>query len=132
MSTARFSSALLTMFSGGALLLSSVGLYGLLAYITSLSRREIAIRLALGASARRVTTIIVRNGLTLVVIGLTIGAGGAVAAARALATQLFQTSAADPSTFGIVTLLLLAVTSIASLLPTRRAVRVDLQTTLRD
>jgi predicted permease len=131
-STIRFASSLLSMFSGGALLLAALGLYGLVAYVTSLSRREIAIRLALGASARGVTTVIVRNGMTLVAMGVILGAIGSVAAGRALQTQLFQTSAGDPLTLASVGLLLLFVTALASLVPSRRAVRIDPQAALRD
>lgn len=130
-STARFGSALLTVFSGGALLLAAIGLYGLIAYVVSLSRREIAIRLALGADARRVTGLIVGNGMALVVAGVILGAGGALAAGRLLEAQLFQTRGSEPATYGIVAALLLTVTCVASLLPTRRAVRVDPQTALR-
>jgi predicted permease len=128
----RFVSGLLAAFSAGALVLAALGLYGLVAYVTSLSRREIAIRLALGASALGVTAVIVRNGMVLVGMGLVLGAAGSVAAGTALRAQLFQTSAADPLTIGTVGGLLLAVTAIASLLPTRRAVRVEPHAALRD
>lgn len=130
-STARFGSALLTVFSGGALLLAAIGLYGLIAYVVSLSRREIAIRLALGADARRVTALIVRNGMALVITGVILGAGGAFGAGRALESQLFQPRGFEPVMYGIVAVLLLTVTCVASLLPTRRAVRVDPQAALR-
>lgn len=130
-STARFGSALLTVFSGGALLLAAIGLYGLIAYVVGLSRREIAIRLALGADGRGVTALIVRNAMTLVVIGVLTGVGGAIAAGRALESQEFQTRTADPVMYAVVAALLLTVTFVASLLPTRRAVRVAPQTALR-
>ncbi len=130
-STARFGSALLTVFSGGALLLAAIGLYGLIAYVVSLSRREIAIRLALGADTRRVTALIVGNSMALVVAGVIVGAAGAFGAGRVLVSQLFQTRGAEPVTYGIVAMLLLIVTCIASLLPTRRAVGIDPQAALR-
>jgi predicted permease len=130
-STARFGSALLTIFSGGALALAAVGLYGLIAYIVGLSHREIGIRLALGADARRVATLIVGNGLMLVAAGIAIGSAGAAAAGRALENQLFQTRAFDAPTVGAVALLLVGVAAVASAIPTRRAMRVDPQSALR-
>jgi predicted permease len=130
-STARFASALLGVFSGGALLLAAIGLYGLIAYVVGLSRREIAIRLALGADGRGVTALIVRNAMTLVVVGVLTGVCGAIAAGRALESQAFHTRAADPVMYAVVATLLLAVTFAASVLPTRRAVRVAPQTALR-
>jgi predicted permease len=124
-STARFVSALLTLFSVGALLLAAVGLYGLVAYIVGLSRREIAIRLALGADRARVIALILRNGMTLVAIGVLLGVAGALVIGRAMRAQLFQTGSVDVATLGIVATLLLIVTLIASLLPTSRAVRAN-------
>ena len=130
-STARFGSALLTIFSAGALLLAAIGLYGLIAYVVGLSGREIGIRLALGADARRLVFLIVGNGMALVTAGVLIGAAGAAAAGRALESQLFQTPGVDPATFGAVALLLLVVAAVASAIPTRRAVRIDPQAALR-
>jgi putative ABC transport system permease protein len=130
-STSRFASALLTAFSAGALMLAGIGLYGLVAYVVGMSRHEIAIRMALGASAAGVTALIVRNGMTLVVSGIVVGILGALGAARALQGQLFQTSATDPGAFALVALVLLLVTFIASLMPTRRAVSVEPHAALR-
>jgi putative ABC transport system permease protein len=127
----RFASTLLSLFSMGALLLSALGLYGLIAYVVGLSRREIAIRLALGASRSRVVALIVRNGLVLVGIGILVGSGGALAAGRALQTQLFQTGAVDATAFAVVSVMLLAVTLVATLLPARDAARVNPQAALR-
>ena len=128
---ARFGAVLLGTFSAGALLLAGIGLYGLVAYVVGLSRREIAVRLALGAQGRGVIGLIVRNGLTLVIAGLVIGTAGAVAAGRLLETQLFQTAATDPMTYLTVATLLFAVALVASALPARRAVRMDLTAALR-
>jgi putative ABC transport system permease protein len=127
----RFVSTLVGLFSATTLILAAVGLYGLMAYVVGLSRREIAIRLALGADRRRVAALIVRNGMLIVLGGLAIGVVGALAAGRAIESQLFATSAVDPLTFAIVATLLLAVTFIASLLPTIRAVTLDPQSALR-
>ena len=127
----RMGSSLLTMFSVGALLLSALGLYGLISYVVGLSRQEIAIRLALGASRSRVVAMIVRNGLVLVAAGILVGTGGAFAAARALEAQLFRTGPLDPSTLAAVSALLLIVTFLATLLPARRAARVSPHAALR-
>jgi predicted permease len=129
--TMRSASALLDVFSGGALLLAALGVYGLVAYIISLSGREIAIRLALGASGRRVVLHIVGNGMFLIVAGVLIGSIGARVAGSALQAQLFQTHPADPLTFGSVALILMAVGAIAILLPARRAARIDPSAALR-
>jgi predicted permease len=129
--TPRFGSALLTIFSGGALMLAAVGLYSLIAYVVGLSRKEIGIRLALGADSRRIVTLIVGKAMALVAVGLALGLAGAIAAGRALESQLFQTPAVDPAAFGMVALLLIIVSVIASLIPTRRAARVDAQAALR-
>jgi putative ABC transport system permease protein len=129
--TERFGSSLLTIFSVATLLLAAIGLYGLVAYVVGLSRQEIAIRLALGADSWRVVTLIVRNGMTLVIAGIVLGLGGAILAGRSLQTQLFQTRAADPATLATVALLLGFVALVASLLPTFRAVRVAPHSALR-
>ena len=130
-STSRFASALLTLFSTGALLLAALGLYGLVAYVVGMSHQEIAIRMALGASAAGVTALIVRNGMALVLSGIVLGIFGALGAARALQSQLFQTPATDPGAFALVACVLLTVTLIASVLPTRRAVAVEPHAALR-
>jgi predicted permease len=130
-STARFGSWLLAVFSVGALLLSAIGLYGLVSYVVGLSRREIAIRMALGANARRVVGLITGNGLTLVCAGIVIGVAGGVLAGRALQSQLFQTTAYDVKILAIVSLLMLSASAAAILIPTRHAVRVDPHAALR-
>jgi predicted permease len=129
--TAKFGASLLGAFSVGALLLAAIGLYGLVAYVVGLSRREIAVRLALGATGRGVATLIVRNSLILVGAGLALGTAGAVLAGRSLEAQMFQTTATDPATYQTVAAALLLVTVVASALPARRAVRVDPHAALR-
>jgi predicted permease len=129
--TARFGSLLFTLFSGGALLLAAVGLYGLITYVVGLSRREIAIRLALGADSRRVIAMIVGNGMSLVAAGVVIGASGAYFAGRALEAQLFQTPAFDVLTIATVGSLLLAIAFLAAIVPSRRAARVEPHAALR-
>lgn len=129
--TSRFGSALLTIFSAGALLLAAIGLYGLIAYVIGLSRREIAVRMALGADVRRIVLLVVRNGLALVGIGVALGVIGALIAGRALETQLFETGPMDPAVYAAVAALLVSVAAIATLVPARGAARVDPQTALR-
>jgi putative ABC transport system permease protein len=130
-STSRFASGLLVVFSIGSLLLAALGLYGLIAYVVSISRQEIAIRMALGANRGRVTALVVGNGMILAAGGLALGVPGAVGAGWALEDQLFHTSRVDPATLAIVATLLLIVAFIASVLPTRRAVAVEPHAALR-
>jgi len=127
----RFGSVLLGTFSVVALLLASVGIYGVLAFVIGLSRREIAIRMALGATRWRVVGLIVRQGMTLVGIGLAIGLAGAYLAMGALSTQLYGVTATDPGTFAGVAMALALVALIASYLPSRGAARVDPQHALK-
>jgi putative ABC transport system permease protein len=130
-STSRFGAVLLAAFSGSALLLAAVGLYGLIAYVTGLSRREIAIRLALGANRGGIVALIVRNAMTLVVAGLVLGAAGAAAGAGVIEAQLFEIGRADPGTYAAVAAGLLMVATAASFLPAHRAARANPQTALR-
>jgi predicted permease len=130
-STARFGSTLFAVFSTGALLLAAIGLYGLITYVVGLSRREIAIRLALGADARRVVALIVGNGLSIVAVGVVLGTAGAFAAGRAMRAQLFQTAPLDPLTVAAVGVLLLTVAAIAAYVPSRRASHVEPHSALR-
>ena len=131
-STARFISALMAAFSIAALLLAALGLYGLLAYVIGLSRREIAIRLALGANARAVVGLIAGNGLVLVLTGAALGGLGAAAVGRAMAALLFRTSPVDPAALATVALLLIVVAAAAMLGPARRALRIDPHAALKE
>ncbi len=121
----RFSAMVISGFGIGALLLAAIGLYGVLAFSVSLRRREIAVRLALGAQPNRVLGLTVREGMTLVAIGLAVGALGAVSATRLLRATLFETNVYDPLIFAIVPLVLAAVALAAAYLPARRAAAVD-------
>jgi putative ABC transport system permease protein len=131
-STARFVSTILSVFAGCALLLAAVGLYTLVAYVVSLSRAEIALRLALGAARPRIVALIFRNCLVIVGAGIAVGSAAAYAAGRAVEAQLAQTSAANPATYAIVAAVLLMVTLAATVLPTRRAVRISPHAALRE
>jgi predicted permease len=128
----RFSAVAISGFGIGALLLAAIGLYGVLALSVSQRRREIAIRLALGAQPGSVLRLTVREGMTLVAIGLAVGAAGAILATRLLRSALFETDIYDPLTFAIVPFVLAAVALAASYLPARRAAAVEPIVALRD
>jgi len=127
----RFSSFLLGLFATTALLLTAVGLYGVVAYATTQRTREIGIRIALGASGRNVLALVIRQGMLPALIGLAIGLAGALALTRLLANQLYEVKATDPLTFLCVTAILLLVALAACFLPARRAAKVDPMEALR-
>ncbi len=127
----RFSLLLLTLFAGIALLLSAIGIYGVMAYTTTQRRHEIGVRMALGAGGRDVLGLVVGQGMRLVGAGLALGLVGAWILSRVLTSQLYGVSARDPFTYLTVALLLGGVALAASYVPARRAVRVDPMTALR-
>jgi putative ABC transport system permease protein len=127
----RFSLLLLSLFAAIALLLSSLGIYGVMAYSTSQRRHEIGIRMALGAASPDVLRLVLSQGMRLVLVGLAIGLFGAWALSRVLAGQLYGISARDPLTYAAVATLLGAVAFAATWLPARRATRVDPMISLR-
>jgi predicted permease len=126
---------LMTMLSGSfgvlALLLVSIGLYGLLSYTVTRQITEIGIRMALGAEPKNVQWLVLRETLLLVLIGVAIGLPVALASSRLISSQLFGLKATDPLTIAMATLLLLAVAAVAGYLPARRASRVDPMVALR-
>ena len=128
----RFSAVAIAGFGIGALLLAAIGLYGVLSLSVSQRRREIAVRLALGAQPGGVLRLTVREGMTLVAIGLGVGAAGAISATRLLKATLFETNVYDPLTFVTVPVVLGVVGLAASYLPARRAAAVDPIVALRD
>jgi putative ABC transport system permease protein len=123
---------LLGAFAALALLLASIGLYGVLAYAVTQRSREIGLRMALGASSSSVTGLVVRHGLTLTAIGLALGLVGSWASTRALKTALYGVSATDPKTFSAVAALLTLVALAACMIPARRASRLDPVVVLRE
>jgi putative ABC transport system permease protein len=127
----RFSLLLLTLFASIALVLSVIGIYGVMAYATSQRRHELGIRMALGAGSREVLGLVVGQGMRLVGLGVAIGLAGAWVLSRVLTSQLYGVSAQDPATYLVVALLLGGVALTASYLPARRALRIDPMSSLR-
>src|SRR2546430_9983542 len=127
----RFTTFLLSLFAITALLLTAVGLYGVVAYATSQRKREIGIRIALGAGGGNVLALVVRQGMLPALIGLAIGLAGALALTRLLVNQLYEVKTTDPLTFICVTAVLLLVALAACFLPASRAARVDPMEALR-
>jgi putative ABC transport system permease protein len=121
----RFNMQLTGVFAGTALALAMIGLYGLLSYQVAQRTREIGVRIALGARRSDVLAMVVRRGLILTAAGLSIGAAGALGLSRFLKTLLFGVTPTSPWVYAIVGGVLLAVATIASLVPARRAMRAD-------
>jgi ABC-type antimicrobial peptide transport system permease subunit len=122
---------LLGAFAGFALLLASLGTYGLISYSVNQRTREIGIRMALGASAREVQGGIIVQTLWLAGIGMSIGAVASWALAKSLRGLLFDVTPGDPATFGAILAVLAVVAVLAGYLPARRASRTDPLTALR-
>jgi putative ABC transport system permease protein len=127
----RFTMFLLVVFAVAALLLASVGLYGTLAHAVAQRTGEIGIRMALGAGRGDVLRLVLRQGMTLTIIGLGAGVAVSLASSRALASMLYETSPVDLGAFGGVSLVLAVVALLACYIPARRAARVDPMVALR-
>lgn len=121
----RFRSMLLGFFALTALVLSAVGIYGVMAVSVAQRTQEMGVRLALGARKSDVLLLILGRGMRLTLLGIIIGLGASLALARLLVSQLYGVTASDPLTFAGVALLLIAVAAVACLLPARRATKVD-------
>ncbi len=116
---------LLTIFSGLTLVLAAIGLYGVIAYSVARRTQEIGLRMAVGAGMRDIFALIVRQGMTLALIGAAIGVGAAIGLTRFLASLLYGVRAIDPISLSIVPMLLLAVAFIACAVPALTATRVN-------
>ena len=128
----RFSANLVAGFAGGALLLASIGIYGLLAYMVGQRSREIGLRLALGAQRADVLRLVLGKGVVLAGLGIVTGVIFSASTASMMASLLYGVRPHDPAVFLIVPLLLLAVAALASYLPARRATKVDPIVALRE
>jgi len=127
----RFYAAVIGAFAAIAVLLSAVGIYGVLAYAVGQRTREFGVRTALGARSRDVLAMVLRQGFRLTSIGIGIGVAGAIALTRYLEGMLYGVTPLDPLTYGAVVVLFSAVTSFASYVPARRATEIDPMTALR-
>jgi len=127
----RFNTTLLSIFAGVALVLTVVGLYGVMSYSVAQRTNEIGIRMALGAQSRDVLLMIVKQGSVLILLGLGIGLIGAYALTRVISSLLFGVTAKDPITFAAVSVLLAIVALLACYIPALRATKVDPMNALR-
>lgn len=128
----RFAMLLVGLFAGVALVLTTVGLYGVIAHLVSQRGREISIRMALGADRRNVLSLVLRRSLTLAVMGIVLGIMAALASTRLIANQLYGVSATDLLTYFSVSLQIAAVALLATLLPAWRAMTLDPALALRE
>ena len=127
----RFSMILLNAFAVVALLLASVGLYGVISYLVGQRTHELGIRLALGAQRKDVLRLVLSHGMKMALAGVALGLVGAVGLTRLMTTMLFGVSATDLTTFALLALLLTAVAMMACFVPARRAMKVDPMMALR-
>jgi putative ABC transport system permease protein len=127
----RFTMTLLSVFAGVALLLASVGIYGVLAYSVNQRRREIGIRMSLGAQRRDVLQLFLNQGMAVTLLGIAFGLGGAWAATRIMRSLLYSVSPTNPFVFFAVAFGLTMVAFLASYFPARKATRVNPVVALR-
>jgi len=127
----RFSTLLLAIFAGVAMVLASVGIYGVMSYTVTQRTHEMGIRLALGAQPLDVLRLIVGRGMLLAFTGVALGVGGAFALTRLLESLLFNVSATDPLTFASIAIIVVVIALLSCYIPARRASRVDPAIALR-
>jgi putative ABC transport system permease protein len=127
----RLSVMLLTALGGLALVLAVIGIYGVISYSVAQRTQEIGVRMALGATGSDVLRLVVRQGAVLIAAGLVLGTGAAYVLSSAMRSLMFEVSERDPATVGAIAALLAAVGLLASIVPARRATRVDPLTALR-
>jgi ABC-type antimicrobial peptide transport system permease subunit len=127
----RFSMALLGVFAALALLLATVGIYGVLSYLVGERRQEIGVRMALGAKGVDVLRLVLSDGARMTLVGIGIGVLAALILTRLMAGMLYGVAPADPATFAMVALFLSGVALLACYVPARRASRVDPVVALR-
>jgi putative ABC transport system permease protein len=127
----RFQSFVMSVFAGLAVVLASIGLFGVLASLVGQRTQEIGIRMALGAQTRDVLRMVLGEGLRMVVLGIVIGVGAGIALSRYLASLFFGVSPANPGTYLQVALIMMSIALVACLLPAWRAIRVNPMVALR-
>jgi predicted permease len=127
----RTFAGLVSFFGALALLLASIGLYGVMAYSVTQRQHEMGIRMALGARTFDVLSLVIKNGASLALIGIALGLGGAYATTRLMKTMVFGITNTDPLTFAIVSLVILIIAVLACYIPARRAAKVDPNEALR-
>lgn len=129
---ARFNTLLMVLLGGSGLLLSAIGVYGVIAYFVTERRQEIAIRMALGARAADVIRMVVRQGMQPVLLGMVLGVAGAYGASRVLSANVHGVTTSDPLTFAAVVAVLILVSLAATVVPAREAVRIAPMAALRE
>ena len=130
--TPASTTSLFVAFAGLALVLGSIGVYGVISFLVSRRTREIGVRIALGARTGDVLWLIMKEGAKFFAAGIVLGVGGALAIARLLSSELHGVSPMDPITYAGVALVVALVTFLACYVPTRRALRIDPLVALRD
>ena len=127
----RFESFVITVFAGLALVLASIGIFGVLSSLVSQRTHELGIRMALGAKSGDVLALVVGEGFRMVILGMILGVGGGVALTRYLSSLFFGVSPTNATTYAEVVLLMIAIALLACLLPAWRALRVNPMVALR-
>lgn len=123
---------LMAAYAGAAILITAIGLYGLISYSVSQRTREFGVRLALGANRGAMLRLVLGQGVRLAAVGAVLGIVGAIAVLRVMRSMLFNVSSSDPMTLGGVILMICAIAVVTAYAPARRAMRVDPMLSLRE